>query len=145
MVLRPKDTYVIGTKWIFKNKTDEDGEVVRNKSRLVAQGYTQVEGIDFDESFALLARLESIQILLSIVCIMNFKLYQMDLKSAFLNSFLNEKVFVEQQKGFQNPHFSNHVLRSKKSLYGLKQAPRAWYDHLTTYLLDHGFKRGQAD
>ena len=77
LVPRPKDTNVIGTKWIFKNKTDEDGEVVQNKSRLVAQGYTQVKGIDFDESFAPVVRLESIRILLSIACIMNFKLYQM--------------------------------------------------------------------
>ena len=76
---------------------------------------------------------------------MNFKFYQMDVKSAFLNGFLNEEVFVEQTKGFQNPHFSDHVLRLKKALYGPKQAPRAWYDRLTTYLLDHGFKKGQAD
>ena len=75
----------------------------------MAQGYTQVEGIDFDESFAPVARLESIRILLSIACIMNFKLYQMDVKSAFLNGFLNEEVFVEQPKGFQDPHFPDHV------------------------------------
>ena len=111
----------------------------------MAQGYTQVEGIDFDESFAPVARLESIRILLSIACIMNFKLYQMDMKSAFLNGFLNEEVFVEQPKGFQDPHFPDHVFRLKKALYGLKQASRAWYDRLTTYLLDHGFKQGQAD
>ena len=97
LVLRPKDTHMIGTKWIFKNKTNEDGEAVRNKSRLVAQGYTQVEGTDFDESFALVARLESIRILLSIACIMNSKLYQTDMKSAFLNGLLQE-VFVEQPK-----------------------------------------------
>ena len=96
MVPRPKDTHVIGIKWIFKNKIDEDGEVVRNKSRLVAQGCTQVEGVDFDESFALIARLESIWILLSILCIMKFKLYQIDVKNAFLNGVLNEEVFVEQ-------------------------------------------------
>ena len=145
LVPRPKDTHVIGTKWIFKNKTNENGKVVRNKSRLVAQGYTRFEGIDFDESFASVARLEPIQILLSIACIMNFKLYQMDVKSAFLNGFLNEEVFVEQPKGFQDPHFPDHVLKLKKALYGLKQAPREWYDRLTTYLLDHGFTRGQAD
>ena len=97
LVLRPKDTHMIGTKWIFKNKTNEDGEAVRNKSRLVAQGYTQAEGTDFDESFALVARLESIRILLSIACIMNSKLYQTDMKSAFLNGLLQE-VFVEQPK-----------------------------------------------
>ena len=107
----------------------------------MAQGYTQVEGIDFDESFAPVARLESIRILLSIACIVNFKLYQMDVKSTFLNGFLNEEVFVEQPKGFQDLHFPDHVLRLKKALYGLKQAPRAWYDCLTTYLMDHGFKR----
>ena len=143
LVLRPKDTHVIDTKWIFKNKTNEDGEVVRSKSRLVAQGCTQVEGVDFDESFAPIARLESIRILLFIACIMKFKLYQMDVKSAFLNRILNEEMFIP--KGFQDPHFLDHVLRLKKALYGLKQAPRAWYDRLTTYLLDHGFKKGQAD
>ena len=111
----------------------------------MAQGYTQVEGIDFDESFTLVARLESIQFLLSIECIMNFKLYQMDVKSAFWNGFLNKEVFVEQPKGFQDPHFPDHELRLKKALYGLKQAPREWYDRLTTYLLDHGFTRGQVD
>ena len=145
LVPRPKETQVIGTKWIFKDKTNEDGEVVRNISRLMAQGYTQVEGVDFDESFASVARLESIWILLSIACIMNYKLYQMDVKSAFLNGLLQEEVFVEQPKGFQDPHFPDHVLRLKKALYGLKQAPRAWYDRLMSYLLEHGFKRGQAD
>ena len=76
---------------------------------------------------------------------MNFKLYQMDVMNAFLNGLLQEEVFVEQPKGFQDPHFSSHVLRLKKALYGLKQALRAWYDRLTSYLLDHGFKRGQVD
>ena len=92
-----------------------------------------------------MARLESIRILMSIACTINFKLYQMDVKCAFLNGYLNEKVFVEQPKGFENPHFPDHVLRLKKALYGLKQAPRAWYDRLTQYLLDRGFKRGYAD
>ena len=92
---RPENVHVIGTKWIFKNKIDEDGEIIQNKSQLVAQGYTQVEGVDFNESFAPVARLKSIRILMSIACIMNFKLYQMDVKCAFLNGYLNEKVFVE--------------------------------------------------
>ena len=111
----------------------------------MAQGYTQVEGVDFDESFAPIARPETIRILLSIACIMDFKLYQMDVKCAIFNVFLNEEVFVEQPKGFQDPHFPDHVLRLKKALYGLKQALRAWYDWLTNYLLDRGFKRGYAD
>ena len=122
---RPEIVHVIGTKWIFKNKTDEDGEIIRNKSRLVAQGYTQVKGVDFNESFAPVARLESIRILMSIAYTMNFKLYQMDVKCAFLNRYLNEEMFVEQPKGFEDPHFPDHVLRLKKALYGLKQAPRA--------------------
>ena len=111
----------------------------------MAQEYTQVEGVDFDESFALVARLKSIRILMSIACTMKFKLYQMDVKCAFLNGYLNEKVFIEQPKGFEDPHFPDHVLRLKKTLYGSKQALRAWYDRLTHYLLDRGFKRGYAD
>ena len=145
LIPRLENVHVISTKWIFKNKTDEDGEIIWNKSWLVAQGYTQVEGVDFDESFALVARFESIHILMSISWTMKFKLYQMDVKCAFLNGFLNEEVFVEQPKGFQDPHFPDHVLRLNKALYGLKQAPRAWYDWLTYYLLDRGFKRGYAD
>ena len=121
LVPRPENVHVIGTKQIIKNKTDEDGKIIRNKSRLVAQGYTQVEEVDFDEFFAPMARLESICILMSIACTMNFKLYQMDVKCVFLNGYLNEEVFVEQPKGFEDPHFLDHVLRLKKALYGLKQ------------------------
>ena len=145
--LAPKleNVHVIGTKWIFKNKTDKDGEIIQNKSQLVAQGYTQVEGVDFDESFALMAKLESIRIFMSIACTMNFKLYQIDVKCAFLNRYLNEEVFVEQPKGFEDPHFPNYVLKLKKALYGLKQAPRASYDRLTHYLLNRGFKKGYFD
>ncbi|MBE2321352.1 hypothetical protein DVA67_035890, partial [Solirubrobacter sp. CPCC 204708] len=88
LVPRPLDTKVIGTKWIFKNKSDESGIIIKNKARLVAQGYTQEEGIDFDETFAPVARLESVRLLLSIACLLKFKLFQMDVKSAFLNGFL---------------------------------------------------------
>ena len=91
-----------------------------------------------------MARLKSIRILMSIACTMYFKLYQIDVKCAFLNGYLNEEVFVEQPKGFEDPHFPNHVLRLKKALYGLKQAPKAWYDQHTHYLLDRRFKRGYA-
>ena len=120
LVPRLKGVNVIGTKWIFKNKSDEHGTVIRNKSRLVAQDYTQVEGIDFDETFALVARLESIRILLAIASDLNFKLYQMDVKSAFLNGMLQEEIYVEQPKGFVNPHRSNDVYKLKRALYGLK-------------------------
>ena len=137
LVPRPKGVNVIGTKWIFKNKSIEHGTVIKNKSRLVTQGYTQVEGIDFDETFAPVARLESIRILLAIASHLNFKLYQMDVKSAFLNGMLQEEIYVEQPKGFVNPHRSNDVYKLKRALYGLKQAPRAWYDRLTAYLTEH--------
>jgi hypothetical protein len=94
LVPRPEGINVIGTKWVFKNKSDEKGVVTRNKARLVAQGYTQIEGVDFDETFAPVARLESIRLLLGIACILKFKLYQMDVKSVFLNGYLNEEVYV---------------------------------------------------
>ena len=98
LVPRPKEAHVISTKWIFKNKTDEDSEIIRNKSRFMSQGYTQVEGVDFDESFAPVARLESIRILLSIACTMDFKLYQMDVKCAFLNGILIKKSLMNNPK-----------------------------------------------
>jgi hypothetical protein len=118
--------------------------VIRNKARLVTQGYAQNEGVDFHETFAPVARLESIRILLSIACHLGFKLHQMDVKSAILNGILQEEVYVEQPKGFQDPHYPQHVYKLKKVLYGLKQAPWAWYERLTTYLLAKGFTKGQA-
>ena len=120
---QPKDTNVIGTKWVFKNKTDTIGNITRNKARLVAQGYTQIEGIDFDETFALVARIESIRLLLAVACILNVKLYQMDVKSAFLNGILNKEVYVEQPKGFEDSHFSNHVYKLKKKLVWSETCP----------------------
>ena len=145
LVPRLEGVNVIGTKWIFKNKSDEHGTIIRNKSRLAAQGYTQVEGVDFDETFAPVAGLESIRILLAITCHLNFKLYQMDVKSAFLNGMLQEEVYVEQPKGFVDPHKPGDVYKLKRALYGLKQTPRAWYDRLTFYFIGNKFKRGNAD
>jgi len=145
LVSRPNDYQVVGTKWVFKNKLDESGNVIRNKARLVAKGYNQIEGIDFDETFAPVARLEAIRILLSLACYKGFKLKQMDVKNAFLNGDLKEEVFVEQPPGFENHVFPNHVYKLEKALYGLKQAPRAWYECLCTYLLENGFKKGSAD
>ncbi len=118
---------------------------MRNKARLVAQGFSKVEGIDFGETYAPVARLESIRILLAYASHHNFKLQQMDVKSAFLNGPLNELVFVKQPPGFENPNFPNHVYQLDKALYGLKQAPRAWYEHLKELLLDRGFELGQID
>ncbi|CAL8119010.1 unnamed protein product [Prunus armeniaca] len=134
----PKDSNVIGTKWIFQNKTDEKGQIMHNKARLVAQGYTQIEGLDFDETFAPVVRLESVRLLLSIECHLRFKLHQMDVKSAFLNGVLQEEVYVEQPTRFQDPIHHNHVYCLKKALYGPNQAPRAWYDRLSTIFFKNG-------
>ncbi|GJX56793.1 copia protein [Tanacetum coccineum] len=118
---------IIGTKWVYRNKLDENGVVSRNKARLVAQGYNQQEGIDYDKTYALVARLESIRILLARACTLYFRLFQMDVKSAFLNGFINEEVYVAQPPGFIDFAKPNHVYRLKKALYGLKQAPKAWH------------------
>ena len=145
LVPRPDDINVIGTKWIYKNKSDKNGTVTRNKARLFAQGYTQVENLDFDETFAPVARLESIRLLLGVACILKFKLFQMDVKSAFLNGYLHEEVYLEQPKGFIDPSFPDHVYKLKKALYGLKQAPKAWYERLTKLLINQGYKKGGTD
>ena len=143
LVPRPEGEHIISTKWIFRNKTDEEGNVIRNNAHLVAKEYLQMEGVDYDETFAPVSRMESIRILLALACHFKFKLYQMDVKTAFLNGLLKEDVYVTQPKGFIDPHFPNHVLYLKKALYGLKQAPKAWYDRLTQYLVSHGFTRGK--
>ena len=119
--------------------------MIHNNARLVAQGYSQMEGVDYDETFALVAHMESIKILLALACHLKFKLYQMDVKTTFLNGILKEDVYVAQPKGFIDPHFLDHVLYLKKALYGIKQAPRAWYDRLTQYLVSHVFIRGKAN
>jgi hypothetical protein len=143
LVARPKQN-VIGTKWVFRNKQDENGMVTRNKARLVAQGSTQVEGLDFGETYAPVARLESIRILIAYATNHNLKLYQMDVKNAFLNGPLQELVYVEQPPGFEDPKKPNHVYLHK-ALYGLKQAPRAWYECLKDFLLKNGFEIGKVD
>ncbi|GJT28799.1 retrovirus-related pol polyprotein from transposon TNT 1-94 [Tanacetum coccineum] len=145
LVPPPKNQTIIGTKWVFKNKLDENGVVSRNKARLVAQGYNQQEGIDFDETYAPVARLESIRILLAYACAHDFKLFQMDVKSAFLNGFINEEVYVAQPPGFVDFEKPNHVFKLKKALYGLKQAPKAWYDRLKAFLIDHMYTMGLVD
>ncbi|WVZ62398.1 hypothetical protein U9M48_012154 [Paspalum notatum var. saurae] len=142
---RPKGARVIGTKWVFRNKQDDEGNIVRNKARLVAKGYSQVEGIDFGETFAPVARLEAIRFLLAYASHHDMKLYQMDVKSAFLNGYINKLVYVEQPPGFEDPNHPNHVYRLSKALYGLKQAPRAWYERLRDFLIEKGFTIGRVD
>lgn len=139
LVPRPKDKNIIVTKRVFKNKMNEEGQVIRNKARLVCKGYSQIEGIDFEETFAPVARMEAIRMLLAFSCSKGFKIYQMDMKLAFRNGELKE-----QPEGFDLTARKDLVCKLKKALYGLKQAPRAWYARLDHYLQQQGFKKGVA-
>ncbi|GJS75376.1 retrovirus-related pol polyprotein from transposon TNT 1-94 [Tanacetum coccineum] len=130
---------------LWKNKCDAENIVVRNKTRLVAKGYKQKERIDFEESFALVARLEAVRMFIAYVAHKNITIFQMDVKTAFLNGPLKEEVYVSQPEGFIDLEFPDHVYRLKKALYGLKQAPRAWYDKLSSFLIEHGFTKGIID
>jgi hypothetical protein len=136
---------VVGTKWVFRNKQDEHRVVTRNKARLVAKGYAQVTCLDFEETFAPVAMLESIQILLAYAAHHSFSLFQMDIKSAFLNEPIKEEVYMEQPPGFEDDRYPDHVYKLSKALYGLKQAPRAWYECLRDFLIANAFKVGKAD
>ncbi|GKC64324.1 retrovirus-related pol polyprotein from transposon TNT 1-94 [Tanacetum coccineum] len=145
LVPRPIYVMVIALKWIYKVKLDEYGDVLKNKARLVAKGYRQEEGIDFEESFAPVARIEAIRIFIANAATKNMIIYQMDVKTAFLNGDLQEEVFVSQPEGFEDQDNPTHVYRLKKALYGLKQAPRAWYDTLSKFLLANNFFKGAVD
>ncbi|GJW31391.1 putative ribonuclease H-like domain-containing protein [Tanacetum coccineum] len=129
----------------YMNKKDEREIVIKNKARLVAQGYTQEEGIKYDEVFAPVARIEAIRLFLAYASFKDFMVYQMDVKSAFLYGKIEEEVYVCQPPGFEDPDFPDRVYKVEKALYGLHQAPRAWYETLSTYLLDNGFQRGKID
>nr|GFC24544.1 retrovirus-related Pol polyprotein from transposon TNT 1-94 [Tanacetum cinerariifolium] len=132
-------------KWIFKNKHDEEQTVIRNKSRLVVRGYRQEEGLDFEESFAPVARMEAIRIFLAYATHKAFIVFQMDVKTAFLHGLLKEDVYVCQPEGFIDANHPSHVYKLKKALYGLRQAPRAWYNELSTFLLQNNFFNGTID
>nr|GEY42792.1 retrovirus-related Pol polyprotein from transposon TNT 1-94 [Tanacetum cinerariifolium] len=128
--------------WLWKNKRDEENTVIRNKSRLVAKGYVQKEGVDFEESFAPVARLEAVRLFIAYAAHKSFTIYQMDVKTAFLYGPLKEEVYVNQPDSFVDPYHPDQVYRLKKALYGLKQAPRAWYDELSKFRLSKGFTKG---
>ncbi|GKA11952.1 retrovirus-related pol polyprotein from transposon TNT 1-94 [Tanacetum coccineum] len=136
---------VINVKWLWKNKTDVENIVIQNKSCLIAKVYSQQEGIDFEELFSLVARLEAVRMFVAYAAHKNFTIYQLDFKTAFLNGPLKEEDFVSQPGGFVDPDFPNHVYRLKKALYGLKQAPRARYDKTSSFLIDHHFTKGIVD
>nr|GFC01846.1 putative ribonuclease H-like domain-containing protein [Tanacetum cinerariifolium] len=141
----PYGKRAIGTKWVYRKKKDKRGIVIRNKARLVAQGHTQEEGIDYEEVFAPVARIEAIRLFLAYASFMGFLVYQMDVKSAFLYGTIEEEVYVCQPPGFVDPENPDKVYKVVKALYGLNQAPKAWYETLATYLLENGFQRGKID
>ncbi|GKB05281.1 retrovirus-related pol polyprotein from transposon TNT 1-94 [Tanacetum coccineum] len=146
----PKKNYqmekrAIGTKWVYKNKKDERGIMIHKKARLVAPGYTQKEWIDYDEVFAFVARIKAVRLFLAYASFKDFVVYQMDVKSAFLYGKIEEEVYVFQPPGFEDPDFPDRVYKLEKALYGLHQAPIAWYETLSTYLLENRFQRGQID
>nr|GEW40382.1 retrovirus-related Pol polyprotein from transposon TNT 1-94 [Tanacetum cinerariifolium] len=142
LVDRPLCKNVINMKWLWKNKRDEENTVIRNKSRLVAKGYAQKEGVDFEESFALVARLEAVRLFIAYAAYKSFTVHQMDVKTLFLYGPLKEEVYVNQPDGFVDPYHPDKVYHLKKALYGLKQAPRAWYDELSNFLVSKGFSKG---
>ncbi|CAL8998549.1 unnamed protein product, partial [Prunus brigantina] len=145
LVHRPSEKPVIGVKWVYKTKLNLDGSIQKYKARLVVKGYSQKPGIDFNETFAPVARLDTIRTLIALAAQKDWKLYQLDVKSAFLNGVLKEEVYVDQPDGFVIENFEDKVYKLKKALYGLKQAPRAWYEEINSYLLDCGYVRSTSE
>lgn len=141
----PQGHTIVGTRWVFKNKLDESGAVIRNKARLVAKGYSQLKVVDYDEMYAPMSRMEAIRIFLAYSAHKNVKVYQMDIKSAFLNGELKEEVYLQQSTGFESIEFPDHCYKLKKAVYGLKQAPRTCYATLSEFLFSSGYKRGVID
>ncbi|GJW40160.1 retrovirus-related pol polyprotein from transposon TNT 1-94 [Tanacetum coccineum] len=141
LVPRPEGKNIIALNWLWKNKCDAENIVVRNKTRLVARGYRQEEITDFEESFTHVARLKAVRMFIAYAAYKNITIFQMDVKTAFLNGPLKEEVYVSQPKRFIDPELPDHIYRLKKALYGLKQAPRAWYDKLSSFLIEHGFTK----
>uniref|UniRef100_A0A5B7B4M6 Retrovirus-related Pol polyprotein from transposon TNT 1-94 n=1 Tax=Davidia involucrata TaxID=16924 RepID=A0A5B7B4M6_DAVIN len=145
LVERPQNKEVIGVKWIYKVKLNVDGSIQRNKARLVAKGYSQQPGVDFHETFAPVARLDTIRTLIALAAQKGWLLYQLDVKSAFLNGELKEEVYVEQPQGFVIKEEEDKVYKLNKALYGLKQAPRAWYSQIDNYFVEKGFKKSKSE
>nr|GFB38238.1 retrovirus-related Pol polyprotein from transposon TNT 1-94 [Tanacetum cinerariifolium] len=145
LVDRPLCKNIINMKWLWKNKRNEENIVIRNKSRLVAKGYAQKEGVDFEESFAPVARLEAVRLFITYDVYKSFIVYHMDVKTTFLYGPLKEEVYVNQPDGFVDPYHPDKVYRLKKALYELKQASRAWYDELSNFLVSKAFSKGFID
>nr|GEW03096.1 retrovirus-related Pol polyprotein from transposon TNT 1-94 [Tanacetum cinerariifolium] len=136
---------IIDLKWIYKVKLDEYGDILKNKAWLVAKGYRQEEGINFEKSFAPVTQIEAIRIFIANAASKNMIIYQVDVKTGSLNDELNEEVYVTQPEGFIDPDHPTHVYRLKKAFYGLKQAPRVWYNTLSRFHIDNKFSKGVVD
>jgi hypothetical protein len=145
IVLRPEWNSVVTSKWIYKIKHASDGSFKKYKVRFVSKGFSQVEGIDYEETFAPVARYTSIHTIIALVSSMGWKLHQMDVKTTFLNGDIEEEFCIEQLEGFMIHNVKTHVCRLKKVLYGLKQAPRAWYEKMDGFLISLGFKKSVVD
>jgi hypothetical protein len=145
VIPRPKGKSIVTSKWIYKIKHAADGSVEKYKARFVARGFSQKEGIDYEETFAPVTRYTSIRAIISLTSVMGWKLHQMDVKPAFLNGVIEEEVYIEQPEGFVVNGSDSHVCRLKKALYGLKQLPRAWYSMIDSYLQRLGFTKSEAD
>lgn len=145
LVERPKGRKVIGVRWVFRTKLNPDGSVNKHKARLVVKGYAQVWGVDFSETFAPVARLDTVRMLLAIAAHKGWKVAQLDVKSAFLNGELKEEIYIEQPEGFAVKGAEEKVYKLKKALYGLKQAPRQWYSKIDSHLLELGFQRSPSE
>ncbi|KAI5328650.1 hypothetical protein L3X38_028047 [Prunus dulcis] len=145
LVDRPSNKTIVGVKWVYKTKLNLDGSIQKHKARLVAKGYTQKPGVDFNETFAPVARLDTIRTLIALAAQKGWKLWQLDVKSTFLNGVLEEEVYVDQPYGFVVEEAEDKVYRLRKALYGLKQAPRAWYSEIDIYLIHCGFHRSSSE
>ena len=145
IVPRPKDKAVVSSKWLYKIKHALDGSIEKYKAKFVARSFSRKEGINYEETFAPIARYTSIRALMAFAAKMKWKLHQMDVKTTFLNGIIEEEVYIDQQQGFEVEDPSTHACRLKKSLYGLKQAPRAWYGRIDGFLTSLGFSKSLAD
>lgn len=145
LVPRRSNMNVLGSRWIHTVKLNPDGSVLKLKSRWVAKGYEQEEGIDFVETYSPVVRTTTIRVVLGVAVAKEWTIRQLDVRNAFLHGELQEEVYVEQPPGFEDPNYPNHVCKLHKALYGLKQAPRAWFNKFANFLLEFGFKCSPAD
>lgn len=145
LVPRTPRSNIVGSKWVFQTKFLVDGSIDKLQARLVAQGFTQVPGLDYSATFIPVVKASTVCIILSLVVLNKWPLHQLDVKNAFLNGNLSDTVYMEQPPGFVDSRFTNHVYRLKKALYGLKQAPRAWFQRISSFLLSIGFSCSQVD